>query len=536
MDQRSISVSNSRLVLAVALAIALSGAAHADGSSEKLTASDGGPDDWFGWAVSASGDVTVVGATNADDAGWGTGAAYVYQRNQGGAGNWGQVAKLLASDGAAFDNFGISVSVSGTVAVVGAWADDDAGNAAGAAYLFARDEGGSDNWGQVAKLASSDLAAGDEFGRSVSVSGDVALVGAWADDDLGDFSGSAYVFARNAGGPDNWGQIAKLTASDGVAGDRFGWSLSVSGDVAVVGAWSAEAAYVFHRDEGGPDNWGQVAKLTGSESAAGDRFGWSVSVSGDRAIVSSWLTNPGAAYIFARNESGSNNWGEVTRLTATGGFVGDEFGESVSISGDYAVVGAQLDDDAEYRAGAAYVFARNNGGPDNWGQVTKLTAFDAGFEDQFGSAVTIGGDVVAVGANFADAAEYDSGSAYAFHGDRDFDLVDDAVDCEPDNHSNSVLLGPARNLRFSTRSDFEWDLPSEDGGGVVFDVLRSHREDDFSLAQCIPPAGTSSTTATDTDLPASIFYYVVRVESVCGGDHLGLRTEAPVRRTGASCQ
>ncbi len=144
--------------------------------------------------MSISGDTVVVGARLDDDAGIDSGSAYIFGRNEGGADNWGQVAKLTASDAAGGDMFGFSVSISGDIVIVGARGTDDAGFGSGSAYVFGRNEGGSDNWGQVKKLTASDAAAGDVFGFSVSISGDTVIVGARLDDDAGNESGSAYIF------------------------------------------------------------------------------------------------------------------------------------------------------------------------------------------------------------------------------------------------------------------------------------------------------------------------------------------------------
>ncbi|MBU1692919.1 MAG: FG-GAP repeat protein [Verrucomicrobia bacterium] len=220
----------------------------------KLTASDAATGDSFGCSVAVAGDVAVVGADGDDDVGSASGSAYVFERNAGGTNAWGQVAKLTASDAAAGDWFGYSVSVAGDVALVGARRDGDAGNASGSAYVFERDAGGTNAWGQVGKIVASDGTASDYFGSSVSLDGDVAVVGAYQDDDVGSASGSAYIFERNAGGTNAWGQVAKLTASDGAADDYFGHSVSVAGHVVVVGAYGDDdagggsgSAYVFEQ-------------------------------------------------------------------------------------------------------------------------------------------------------------------------------------------------------------------------------------------------------------------------------------------------
>ncbi|MBN1341641.1 MAG: FG-GAP repeat protein, partial [Phycisphaerae bacterium] len=298
-----------------------------------------------------------------------SGSAYVFQRDQGGADNWGQVAKLTAEDAAAGDQFGYSVSMSGDTVVIGAYKDDDAGTESGSAYVFQRDQGGADNWGQVAKLTAADAAALDWFGQSVSISVDTVVIGAQFDDDAGSYSGSAYVFQRDQGGTNNWGQVAKLTASDAAAGDQFGYSVSMSGDTVVIGAgaddhagsWSG-SAYVFQRDLGGTDNWGQVAKLTAADAAAGDYFGYfgAVSISGDTVVIGAFGDDDagswsGSAYIFQRDQGGTDNWGQVAKLTAADAAAEDRFGRSVSISGDTVVIGASGDDDAGTDAGSTYV-------------------------------------------------------------------------------------------------------------------------------------------------------------------------------------
>jgi len=150
------------------------------------------------------------------------------------------------------------------------------------------------------------------FGSSVSISGDTITVGSRGDDDAGINSGSAFVFDRNQGGANNWGQVAKLTASDAAAGDQFGFSVSISGDTITVGAISDKddagfpsgSAYVFDRNQGGANNWGQVAKLTASPASMGIQFGWSISISGDTITVGARAGNPGSAYVFDRNQGG----------------------------------------------------------------------------------------------------------------------------------------------------------------------------------------------------------------------------------------
>ena len=396
----------------------------------KLTAADGEAHEEFGYSVSVSGDTALVGAPLAGGDYW-YGAAYVYSRNQGGAGAWGQVAKLTAVSGAMLDFLGSSVSVGEDTAIVGAGRADVGSNAdQGAAYVFYRNQGGPDAWGQVAKLTASDGAADDYFGESVAVSGDMVVIGAnLADVGVNNNQGAAYVFYRDQGGADAWGQMAKLTAVDGVAGDRFGWSVSVDGDTAIVGAALASvdsnagqgAAYVFYRDQGGPDAWGQVTKLTPADGAVADLFGSSVSVSGDMAVVGARQadigssSNQGAAYVFFRDQGGADAWGQMAKLTSADGAEDDVFGQSVSISGDTVIVGAHRDDDNGDRSGSAYLFEKPEAGWIDMTETTKLTASDGAEGDEFGFSVSIGGETAIIGMPKADVDDYeDQGAAYVF--------------------------------------------------------------------------------------------------------------------------
>jgi RHS repeat-associated protein len=382
---------------------------------DKLTASDGAASDFFGRSVAISGDTAVVGAYRDDDNGSDSGSAYIYVRD--GSGNWNQQAKVTASDGAANDWFGWSVAISGDTAVVGAFQDDDNGTDSGSAYIYVQD--GNGNWNQQAKLTASDGVAGDLFGWSVAISGDTAIVGANGDDDNGTDSGSAYIHVRDSSG--NWNQQAKLTASDGAASDFFGRSVAISGDTAVAGAYfdddngsNSGSAYVYVRD--GSGNWNQQAKLTASDGAANDWFGHSVAISGDTAVVGAYFdddngSNSGSAYIFVRD--GNGNWNQQAKLTASDGAASDWFGFSVAIRGDTAVGGSRLDDDNGTGSGSAYIYVRDGNG--DWNQQAKLTASDGAASDNFGHSVAISGDTIAVGASQDDDNGSDSGSAYIFH-------------------------------------------------------------------------------------------------------------------------
>jgi hypothetical protein len=392
-------------------------------------AEDGG--DYFGYAVALDGDTLVVGVPYDDENGANAGAAYIYTRNEGGADNWGQTAKISATGGLAWDRFGYAVDIDGDTVVVGANSDEFHTSTPGAAYVFARNAGGADGWGQTAKITVTDATVGDQFGSAVGVDGNVLVVGAPFDDDNGSNSGSAYVFARNAGGADAWGLMAQITATDAITGDHLGNAVAISGDIVVVAASGDDAngvnsgsVYVFGRNEGGADNWGQAAHISPADPAVVDFFGIAVDVDGDTIVVGSYddddacpwnpNCNSGSAYVFTRNAGGADNWGQTAKITASDSITYDQFGGSIALDGDTVIVGAVGDDDNGEQSGSAYVFARNVGGADNWGQVVKLTASNGTEDDRFGIAVALAGDVAVVGAWYFDGIPGNRGLTYLY--------------------------------------------------------------------------------------------------------------------------
>ncbi len=309
--------------------------------SRTIQPSGSPPSEGFGNSVSISGNLMIIGAYLADPHGTNSGAAYIFERASSGL--WQQIAQLSPADGAANDWFGFSVAVSGNVAVIGAVFDDTtAGNDAGSAYVFERNAGNPSQWNQLARLVASDAGTDDNFGYSVAVSGDTVIVGAWQEDGAANAvpdAGAAYIFQRNVGGANAWGQVAKLAAATPVSGDRFGAAVALDGNVAVAGAPFANdvgadsgAAYVFERNQGGANQWGRLKKLVpvadaGESNAAGDNFGISVSASGDKVLAGAMRDEPhnnvdpasdfGSASLFQRDRGGVGNYGLITKLQAS---------------------------------------------------------------------------------------------------------------------------------------------------------------------------------------------------------------------------
>jgi hypothetical protein len=376
----------------------------------KLTAADGAAGDTFGVSVAIDGNTVVIGAYEDDSY---RGSAYVFRtlNTLDGSVIYGQVAKLTAADGAAGDQFGRSVAIDGNTIVVGAFHYDNGGS--GAVYVFRTTNSGA-TYPQVAKLTASDAATNDYFGYSVAIDGGTVMVGAYRKDD---YTGSAYVFRTFNGGA-TYPQVAKLTASDAAAYDNFGISVAIDGATVVIGARNDDdagsgsgSAYVFRTSDGGA-SYGQVVKLTASDAAAGDWFGYSVAIDGGTIVVGAYgdASFTGAVYVF-RTSDGGTSYDQVAKLTASDAASSDYFGGSVAIDGATVVVGAYVD----YPGGSTYVFRTTDGGA-TYPQVAKLTAGDAAAGDAFGTSVAIDGDTVVIGASHF--LNDGSGSAYVFDPNR----------------------------------------------------------------------------------------------------------------------
>jgi len=323
--------------------------------------------------------------------------------------DWNEEQKLTANDAVAGIGFGDAVALGNGIAFIGATANGLANLSAGAVYVVLWNET-EQEWQHSAKLEADDKALDDRFGWSVSNSGNALIIGAPDDDDNGNRSGSAYVFRFDG---DGWPQEQKLTADDGQASDRFGLAVAVSGNVAIVGAPDAPgdggptgAVYVFRLDGA---SWSQEQKIQVGTFATIAGFGESVAISENRLLIGVPDAGPGsqnlgAAYVF---EHDGEAWQQTAVLSASDEDAQDKFGSSVSLHGDVALVGVPQDEDGGAFSGAAYVF-RYDG--EAWQEEQKLLADDAAEDDRFGSAVAVGRNVAIVGAPSAGS----SGAAYVF--------------------------------------------------------------------------------------------------------------------------
>jgi len=417
-------------------------------------------DDSFGRAIAVSGDTLVVGATGEDSTATGvdgdetnndtanSGAVYVF-RNTGGT--WAQEAYLKASNGRGGDNFGGSLALSGDTLAIAARGDDrdSAGSpspgktSSGAVYIFQRT---GTTWAEEAYLKAAVPGVRDYFGTVVGLDGDLLAVGALGEssasrgidgDETNDAqtdAGAAYLFRRTG---TTWAQEVYVKASNTRAGDGFGTSVAVSGDVLAVGAWREDsnavgvggdesndsssasgAVYVFRRTTG---TWAQEAYVKASNTGTGHNFGMTVALVGDTLAVgapheSSGATGiggdesdtssyqSGAVYVFRRT---GGTWAQEAYVKASNTGREDNFGDSLALSGDSLVVGAlreqsnatgvngnQSDDSAD-RSGAAYLFRWTGAA---WEQSDYMKASNTESSDRFGASVAVGGGLVAVGA------------------------------------------------------------------------------------------------------------------------------------------
>src|SRR6478609_8210850 len=302
--------------------------------------------------------------------------------------------KVTASDGTANSYFGSAAALNGSTALIGADGDN---SFQGAAYLFTKSNG---SWSQGQKLTASDGLAGDEFGYRVVLANDTLLVGAFTATVGGNASqGAAYLFTESNG---TWSESQKLTASDGGLFDNFGASVALDGSTLVVGANGATvggnaaqgALYVFTESNG---TWTQTQKLTANDGAAYDNFGLSVALKGSTILVGSpqaaigGHAGQGALYVFAES---NGTWSQVQKLTASDGAANSSFGESVALNGSTALIGANnATVNGHSFQGAAYIFTESNG---TWSQVEELTASDGAANSNFGSAVALNGSTALI--------------------------------------------------------------------------------------------------------------------------------------------
>lgn len=505
----------------------------------KSCASDRAADDNFGYSVAIDGNYAVIGAYwESHDASGANmlskaGSAYIFEFN---GTTWTQVQKIVAPDRNVEDLFGATVAISGNYIVVGAYQEDEnaSGGAtvsnSGSAYIFKNNSG---TWAFQQKIVASDRFTDDFFGQSVTIDGQYIIVGAWSEDENAAGgatiaqAGSAYIFKNTA---DVWAQTQKIVASDRAAADYFGWSVALSGNYAVIGAYTedenaggsgsmseAGSAYIFLNTAG---TFAQVQKIVPSDRAASDYFGYSVDIDGDYLIAGAYkededasggtsLLDPGSAYIFKNN---AGTWTQLNKLVNSDRQNYDQFGLSVSISGSFAVVGANGEDHdvagANYMstAGSAYIFKNN---ADVWSQAQKICASDRMSADNFGFSVGISGNHAIVGANTEDQDANGlnnasaAGSVYFFRNSPEINVKQNVTNIASGGSYNfgTVLYGNSSSaISFTIENSGGGDLnltgtpyiEKSTGDVGAFTINQA------SVSSPVAPAGSSSFTVTYT--------------------------------------
>jgi hypothetical protein len=388
-----------KILVVLSFAVALSAMCHPAMAQStpwiqqaELTASDGGIYNDFGFSVAISGSTALIGTFN-------KGSAYVFAQS---GGTWSQQAELAGSDEAPGDEFGASVAVAGSTAVIGSSYHQVGSNSRqGAAYVFVQS---GTTWTQQAELTASDGQADDYFGTWVAVSGNIALVGA-PSHTVGSNSaqGAVYVFVQSG---TTWTQQAELTASDGAADAYFGEFLSLSGDTAAIagGGYAYGNVYVFVQSDG---VWTQQQEMTGGYGA--------VAVDGSTLLAASNESNGfvGEAYVFAQS---GTTWSQQAELTGPSGIPWEGFGWSVDVDSGTALAGAAEiafgSEGVNNGPGAAYVFAQSG---TTWSQQAALAASDGNPGDFFGYSVAVGGSTAVVGAvNHQVGSNQEQGAVYVY--------------------------------------------------------------------------------------------------------------------------
>lgn len=392
------------------------------------------------WAVRMGDSVAVSGDYAATGIIWkttlwnsnrmrATGGVDIYRRAANGT--WSKMKHVTSSTPATDASYGIKIKLSPEILAVASPGDNTGASDSGAIILYGRNIGGANNWGEFKKLKALDRQASDAMGaeNGLALFGDYIVAGAYADD--GDLvppesnAGSAYIFHRNQGGADNWGQVKKLVPPVEEHDARFGGAVDMAGQYVAVGAWrenangnDAGAVYLFSEDQGGANNWGLVKKFIGE--SASDRFGYIVSLSGNTLVVGAPYDDDsgadrGAAYIYYKDQGGTGNWGLFKKIAYPGVSSGSAlFGFDLAIAGDILIVGAPYDDTNGTDAGYTFVYSRNEGGADNWGLLATIVPDVPGESDYFGYGVAVSGNVVASSGLYNDDGGKDDGSVYLF--------------------------------------------------------------------------------------------------------------------------
>ncbi len=321
---------------------------------KKITPADGSQDDFFGRSVALDGKYLFCGAPGDDDVFENAGSVYVYEKT---GIDWTFRQEIVPDDAGSNDWFGWSIDVKDRWAVIGSPLNDENGNDSGAVYVYCRLE---NLWVLNQKIIVQDGEPNDWFGWSTSLDGNFILSGSPYNDNWGNDAGAVYVFSYNG---QIWIERQKIVTIDAGPGNYFGWSVSLDLPNALIGAYRDDdnglesgSAYIYHFNGFA---WLMKQKLTAFDGASNDWFGWSVSLDGSNAVIGAFgddmdsMNDCGSIYVYKEQIS---SWGFLHKINAIDRQMGDWFGWTVCVSGDSVIVGAEQEDQNGDNSGAAYVY------------------------------------------------------------------------------------------------------------------------------------------------------------------------------------
>ncbi|MCB0556160.1 MAG: FG-GAP repeat protein, partial [Phaeodactylibacter sp.] len=375
--------------------------------------------------------------------------------------------KILPDDGIDYMHFGVGNAIYGEFAFVGAWGDNSNGTNSGSAFIYKKEGAG---WQLSQKILPTDGDSEDKFGTTLAAWGDFCIVGAVGDEENGLESGSAYIFKRNG---DSWIQHTKLLPDDGAGFDRFGIEVDIYGSYAIVGARgnsdlgpSSGSAYIFHNDNGA---WVQQAKLLPTDGDANDWFGSSVAIYGDYAVIGAHVDeenglDSGSAYVFKRSGS---TWTQVAKLLPNDGAPFDYFGFGLDIHQNTIAVGAFGNSDPGPSSGSAYVFQETAG---NWVQVQKILPNDLEAGDEFGGDIKMNGQYLVASAAGSYINGSESGSVYLFEKEGDSWVQSQEIAPSDGSQGDRFRTASLYENHLLVASLEDDDIGIDGGSAYVFDL------------------------------------------------------------------
>ena len=512
-------------------------------NQQKVTATDGARFDQLGGAVAISGNYAIAGASSANSS---RGAVYIYKKENN---VWIEQTKLTIPNASFLTNFGYSVAIDGEYAVVGARNDRETGTRAGAVYVFKRD---GNNWIQQARLEATNRVINDYFGSSVSISGNYIIVGAENKDINGTKTGAAYIYKRTG---TTWTLQTELVATDGQDGDKFGTSVSIYGNHAVVGASNVDNFGVVYAYKLENEEWTLQNKIISPQMRYQGEFGAAVDVENGYLVIGApkqagGYYNSGTAWVYKYD---GYDWREHQRLSVNGVFVNTMrnslFGNSVSISNNYIIVGAKEHLGRGNQSGNAYVYRRsrnefyNSYATQVIFNSIELTSDSVSTGDYFGFSVAIDGDNAIVGAVGDDQLENASGAVYFFappptaklilKGDTTFIANNDTIPSLIDNTDFGSTCQTTITKTFTIQNEGTSDLTIAQGditgtdasdfviNSITFPlVISPSASQDFDIEFSSTSEGIKNATVTFVSdacgSPTSNFVFAIKAEKNAG--------------------